>query len=108
MAPVPGTDPVLLEVVNGALRSTWMEMQFTMTRTAYSPIFFEGEDFTVTILDADLRIVSTREGFPSQMGAMQQAARAALAPFGRAGIEPGDVSSTTLLTSEHPTCLSSP
>ena len=91
LEPDPRTDSVTLEVVRGALTSIWTEMQFTMTRTAYSPIFFEGEDFTVAILDADLRIVSTREGFPSQMGAMQQAARAALAPFGQAGIEPGDV-----------------
>ena len=91
LEPDPRADPITLEVVRGALTSIWTEMQFTMTRTAYSPIFFEGEDFTVTILDADLQIVSTREGFPSQMGAMQQAARAALAPFGRTGLDPGDV-----------------
>lgn len=87
----PNADPITLEVIRGALRSIWTEMQFTMTRTAYSPIFFEGEDFTVTILDPDLQIVSTREGFPSQMGAMQQSARAAIAPFGWENIEPGDV-----------------
>ena len=90
LTPDPASDPITLEVVRGALASIWMEMQHTMTRTAYSPIFFEGEDFTVTILDADLGIVSTREGFPAQMGAMQQAARAAVAPYGMDGLEPGD------------------
>ena len=91
LAPDPGTDPVLLEVLNGALRSTWMEMQLTMTRTAYSPVFFEGEDFTVSIFDANLDRVAQREGFPAQMGAMQQAVQAAVAQFGWEQIEPGDV-----------------
>jgi N-methylhydantoinase B/oxoprolinase/acetone carboxylase alpha subunit len=91
LAPDPAADPVLQEVVNGALTSAWMEMQLTMTRTAYSPVFFEGEDFTVSIFDANLDRVSQREGFPAQMGAMQQAVKAAVAQFGWAGIEPGDV-----------------
>jgi N-methylhydantoinase B/oxoprolinase/acetone carboxylase alpha subunit len=91
LAPDPRTDPVLLEVLNGALRSIWMEMQLTMTRTAYSPVFFEGEDFTVSIFDGNLDRVSQREGFPAQMGAMQQAVKAAVAQFGWDRIEPGDV-----------------
>src|SRR5262245_58923931 len=91
LAPDPRIDPILLEVLSGALRSTWMEMQLTMTRTAYSPVFFEGEDFTVSIFDGDLDRVSQREGFPAQMGAMQQAVQAAVAQFGWSGIEPGDV-----------------
>ncbi|MCI0636997.1 MAG: hydantoinase B/oxoprolinase family protein, partial [Actinobacteria bacterium] len=50
----PAADPITQEVVSGALTSIWVEMQLTMTRTAYSPVFFEGEDFTVSIFDADL------------------------------------------------------
>jgi N-methylhydantoinase B/oxoprolinase/acetone carboxylase alpha subunit len=91
LAADPRIDPILLEVLSGALRSTWMEMQLTMTRTAYSPVFFEGEDFTVSIFDASLDRVSQREGFPAQMGAMQQAVQAAVSQFGWSGIEPGDV-----------------
>src|SRR4051794_35203274 len=49
LTPDPGVDPVLQEVLNGAFRSIWMEMQLTMTRTAYSPVFYEGEDYTVSI-----------------------------------------------------------
>jgi N-methylhydantoinase B/oxoprolinase/acetone carboxylase alpha subunit len=91
LAPDPHADPVLQEVINGALSSIWLEMQFTMTRTAYSPVFFEGEDFTVSIFDAELDRVSQREGFPSQMGAMQQAVIAAISHFGWDSISQGDV-----------------
>src|SRR4051812_22190405 len=48
LTPDPRADPVLQEVLNGAFRSIWMEMQLTMTRTAYSPVFYEGEDYTVS------------------------------------------------------------
>jgi N-methylhydantoinase B len=91
LTPDPRADPVLQEVLNGAFRSIWMEMQLTMTRTAYSPVFYEGEDYTVSIFDANLDRVSQREGFPSQMGAMQQAVKASVRQFGWAGIDPGDV-----------------
>lgn len=84
-------DPVTLEVIHGALTSIWMEMQLTMTRTAYSPVFFEGEDFTVGIFDANLDRVATREGFVAQMGAMRPAVRAAITQFGWDALEPGDV-----------------
>ena len=91
LTPDPRADPVLQEVMNGALTSIWQEMQFTMTRTAYSPVFFEGQDFTVSIFDGNLDRVAQREGFPSQMGAMQQAVMAAITHFGWSQLEPGDV-----------------
>jgi N-methylhydantoinase B len=91
LAPDSRADPVLQEVMNGALTSIWQEMQFTMTRTAYSPVFFEGQDFTVSIFDSNLDRVAQREGFPSQMGAMQQAVMAAVTHFGWDELEPGDV-----------------
>ncbi|MFN8224822.1 MAG: hydantoinase B/oxoprolinase family protein [Gaiellales bacterium] len=90
-APESAIDPISLEVVHGALTSIWMEMQLTMTRTAYSPVFFEGEDFTVGIFDPALERVATREGFVAQMGAMRPAVRAAITQFGWEGLEPGDV-----------------
>ncbi len=91
LEPDPRVDPVTLEVVHGALTSIWLEMQLTMTRTAYSPVFFEGEDFTVGIFDAGLERVATREGFVAQMGAMRPAVQAAIAQFGFDGIAEGDV-----------------
>lgn len=91
LEPSPDSDPIQLELIAGALRSIWIEMQLTMTRTAYSPVFYEGEDYTVAIFDAHLDRVSQREGFPSQMGAMQQAVRAGIEMFGWDSIDDGDV-----------------
>lgn len=91
LTPDPHADPILQEVLSGAFRSIWMEMQLTMTRTAYSPVFYEGEDYTVSIFDEQLNRVSQREGFPSQMGAMQQAVKASIRQFGWGSIDPGDV-----------------
>jgi N-methylhydantoinase B len=91
LTPEPEADPVLQEVIHGALRSIWEEMKLTMTRTAYSPVFFEGEDFTVGIFDRNLERVALREGFVAQMGAMQQAVKAAISQFGWDGLAPGDV-----------------
>ena len=91
VAPRKDIDPVAQELIAGALRAIWQEMQVTMTRSAYSPVFYEGEDYTVAILDRDLRRVSQREGFPSQMGAMEQAVKAAIYTFGWDAIRPGDV-----------------
>jgi N-methylhydantoinase B/oxoprolinase/acetone carboxylase alpha subunit len=103
LAPHPDADPVLQEVIHGALRSIWEEMKLTMTRTAYSPVFFEGEDFTVGIFDPNLERVALREGFVAQMGAMQHAVRAAVAQFGWEGIAPGDVvlHNSTVLGTPH-------
>ena len=82
VAPRKDIHPVAQELIAGALRAIWQEMQVTTTRSAYSPVFYEGEDYTVAILDRDLRRVSQREGFPSQMGAMEQAVKAAIYTFG--------------------------
>jgi N-methylhydantoinase B/oxoprolinase/acetone carboxylase alpha subunit len=84
-------DPVEQELISGALRAIWQEMQVTMTRSAYSPVFYEGEDYTVAILDRNLKRVSQREGFPSQMGAMEQAVKAGVLTFGWENIAPDDV-----------------
>jgi N-methylhydantoinase B/oxoprolinase/acetone carboxylase alpha subunit len=103
LTPDPEADPVLQEVIHGALRSIWEEMKLTMTRTAYSPVFFEGEDFTVGIFDRSLERVALREGFVAQMGAMQQAVQAAVGQFGWDGLAAGDVvlHNSTLMGTPH-------
>jgi len=93
-------DVVTLEVINGALTSICEEMGKTMTRTAYSPVFYEGSDFTCALFDKAIELIAQFEGNPAQLGSMKFAARAALMKFGL-GIEgkstpesqlyPGDV-----------------
>jgi N-methylhydantoinase B len=84
-------DPVRLEVISGGLTSVCQEMGITMSRTAYSPIFFEGHDFTCAIFDEDVDLVAQYEGNPAQLGAMKWAVRWAVEDIGRADLRPGDV-----------------
>jgi N-methylhydantoinase B/oxoprolinase/acetone carboxylase alpha subunit len=89
--PEAETDPVTLAVIDGALQSICAEMAHTMVRTAHSPVFFEGNDFTVGLFDANFERIAQREGLPAQMGAMQFGLLGALRQFGWDGVEPGDV-----------------
>jgi N-methylhydantoinase B/oxoprolinase/acetone carboxylase alpha subunit len=89
--PDPAADPVTLAVLDGALQAICAEMAHTMVRTAHSPVFFEGNDFTVGIFDAELDRVAQHEGLPAQMGAMQHGVLGAIRQFGWDGLEPGDV-----------------
>ena len=84
-------DPVMLEVISGGLQSACEEMGITMSRTAYSPIFFEGHDFTCAIFDEDVELVAQYEGNPAQVGAMNSAVRCAVEDIGKQGLKPGDV-----------------
>ena len=87
----PGVDPVTLAVLGGAFQSICAEMAKTMERTAHSPVFYEGKDFTVAIFDPDLDRIAQHEGLPAQMGAMQGGVFGAIRQFGWDGIEQGDV-----------------
>jgi 5-oxoprolinase (ATP-hydrolysing)/N-methylhydantoinase B len=84
-------DPAELEVFAGAFRSICLEMGNTMVRTAHSPVFYEGEDFTVAVFDPQFRRVAMWEGNPAQLGSLEYGVRAAIAQFGWDNIHNGDV-----------------
>lgn len=84
-------DPITFEVVKGALMTIGEEMAFTMERTAYSPIFSEGRDFTCAIFDTNLELIAQQEGLPAQLGAMKYGVQGAVRHFGFDNIHPGDI-----------------
>ncbi len=84
-------DPIDLEVFAGAFRTICLEMGHTMTRTAHSPVFYEGEDFTVAVFDREIRRVALWEGNPAQLGSLEHGVRAAISQFGWDNIHEGDV-----------------
>jgi N-methylhydantoinase B/oxoprolinase/acetone carboxylase alpha subunit len=81
----------MLEVMKGALISISKEMGKTMIRTAYSPIFYEGNDFTCALFDAELELVAQFQGNPSQLGSMNLGVRTVVSEMVEEGINPGDV-----------------
>ena len=54
---MPGSDPITLAVVQGALDSTQREMTLTIEKTSRSSVFNIARDFSNAIFDGDIVIV---------------------------------------------------
>ena len=68
------------------------EMAVSMMRTAYSPIFSEGLDFSTLILDREGRLIATAGINPAMLGASLYAATWIINELGAENFEEGDVS----------------
>ena len=55
-------DIITLELVRESLISVVQEMRINLTRTAYSSILYEGEDFSCVIMDPDAQILAMSKG----------------------------------------------
>lgn len=84
-------DPITLEIVKNTLISTCKEMGATMVRTAYSPIFSEGRDFSTALFDAKCEMVAQGVGCPAQLGALQFTVEWCVKDIGIENLSPGDV-----------------
>ncbi|MBM3485874.1 MAG: hydantoinase B/oxoprolinase family protein, partial [Alphaproteobacteria bacterium] len=83
-------DPVTLTLVQNRLDHIAQQMGWVMLRTARSPLFSQGHDFSCFITDSEGWILSQADGLPIHTGGGGLAARALIAAFpGR--INPGDV-----------------
>lgn len=88
----PALDPITVEVVREALSSIVREMRITLTRTAYSSILYEGEDFSCVLMNRRAEIVAMSRGMdhPLHIVPIAWSVRAVLERFGD-DIRPGDV-----------------
>jgi len=84
-------DPITLEIINSYLTTTCIEMGLTMERTAYSPIFHEGTDFSCALFDSKMELLAQAEGCPAQLGAMFYSVNWSIKELGLENLEPGDV-----------------
>ena len=69
------SDAFTTEVIRSSLISITTEMKTNLMRTAYNPIIYEAEDFTVGIFDADGRTLSIGLGLPMFIGDFRTASR---------------------------------
>ena len=67
------------------------EMGITMMRTAFSPIFNEGLDFSCVMFDRDANVIGQGEFCPAQIAAAIFAGRWTVEELGVDAFEPGDV-----------------
>jgi N-methylhydantoinase B len=87
----PILDRVSLTLLHKQIANICDEMAISMMRTAYSPIFSEGIDFTTLILDRDGNLVATAALNPAMLGASLYAATWSIAEVGAENFEEGDV-----------------
>lgn len=84
-------DRVGLTLLHKQLVNICDEMAVSMMRTAYSPIFSEGLDFSTLILDREGTLVATAGLNPAMLGASLYAATWIIEEVGPANFEEGDV-----------------
>ena len=85
------TDTVTLTVLNNAFVNVCREMGLTMIRTAFSPIFNEGLDFSCVVFDRRGNMIGQAEFCPAQIAASLYIVRWTLEELGVDSFEPGDV-----------------
>jgi N-methylhydantoinase B/oxoprolinase/acetone carboxylase alpha subunit len=90
-APYRLIDPVMFQVIGDGLVSICREMGTTMCRTAYSPIFVDGLDFSCGILDARGEMIAQAEYCPVHLNSMGYSAAWAITEIGIENLDPGDV-----------------
>ena len=84
-------DRVGLTLLYKRVRNICDEMAFAMMRTAYSPIFSEGLDFSTLVLDRRGRLVATAGINPAMLGASLYAATWIIREVGPENFADGDV-----------------
>jgi len=84
-------DNMTLNLVNNYMANTCREMGIAMMRTAYSPIFNEGLDFSCVMFNARGELVSQADFVPSMVGAIIFAAGWTIKELGLDYFQPGDV-----------------
>ena len=80
-----------LTVLGNAFVNICREMGVTMTRTAFSPIFNEGLDFSCVLFDRRGNMIGQAEFCPAQIAASLFIVRWTLEELGVDAFEPGDV-----------------
>ena len=84
-------DPVLLGIINNSFVNICREMGITMMRTAFSPIFNEGLDFSCVLFDRELNMIGQAEFCPAQLAASLFIVRWTVEELGLESFAPGDV-----------------
>ncbi|NIN52388.1 MAG: hydantoinase B/oxoprolinase family protein, partial [Nitrososphaeria archaeon] len=83
-------DPITLEVLNNAFKSTAEEMSAVLRRTAYSLNIRERTDYSTAVFDGEGRLVSHAAREPLHLNSMPPFLRATLKKYPVDRIERGD------------------
>ncbi|HWU61728.1 MAG TPA: hydantoinase B/oxoprolinase family protein [Ensifer sp.] len=85
-------DPIMISIVRSLLVAIMDECEINLSRTALSPLIYEGKDYCIGLLNRDAdTIVQSRGSVPTFMSDLGVPVRDALDIYGEDGIHPGDV-----------------
>jgi N-methylhydantoinase B/oxoprolinase/acetone carboxylase alpha subunit len=84
-------DPITFQLIKSYCESVTREMGIIMIRTACSPVFVEGEDFSCSILDRWGEMISLDRRNPSLVSSMALSARWVVMEKNMENLKPGDV-----------------
>ncbi|MGH1413570.1 MAG: hydantoinase B/oxoprolinase family protein [Pelagimonas sp.] len=85
-------DPVQVSVIHSLLVAIMDECEINLSRTALSPLIYEGKDYCIGLLDVKARtIVQSRGSVPTFMSDLGVPVADALELYGEEGIHEGDV-----------------
>jgi N-methylhydantoinase B len=84
-------DQVWLKILHSQFVNVCEEMAYAMMRTAYSPIFSEGLDFSTMVLDAEGSLIAMANMNPAMLGQSLFAGRWVIDELGVDEFKPGDV-----------------
>ena len=84
-------DAITLSVVNNRLVNICREMGIAMMKTAFSPIFNEGLDFSCCLFNGKGEMISQAEFCPAQLGASIFVVEWVIKEIGVENIRPGDI-----------------
>jgi N-methylhydantoinase B/oxoprolinase/acetone carboxylase alpha subunit len=84
-------DPITLEVIRGGLISLCAEMGIAMERSAYSPIFSEGLDYSYAMFDGKTDMITQAAFDPCHLGAMPYSVKSSINEIGPENLESGDI-----------------
>lgn len=85
-------DPIMVSVIRSLLVAIMDECEINLSRTALSPLIYEGKDYCIGLLAANTdTIVQSRGSVPTFMSDLGVPVKDALDLYGEDGIHPGDV-----------------
>ena len=99
------TDPFTQQIIRNYLVATAQEMVDTTVRTAYSPTFAEGHDFSCALFDTEGRMIIQSRGIGVHLGSLVGAMQAICRHYDRFG--EGDIVMTNnpYLATHQPDCV---
>ena len=98
-----GIDPITAEVIRNAYNSIAEDMAAVMSRSAYSMIIYECNDFGIAFFNENVELLGQFAGLPLFVGGLDSGLKAALEKFDPDELQDGDILTVndTYLTGGH-------